>query len=590
MARNRRDLMGVALIAGWSAWTSACTGDDGSASSTSGATASTSAAGTTTAASDGTGTESTGSTATSATSNNSNTSSSTATSGDTGDTDTGGDPPPATCDHPLDLAPVDAPDHVVGDGTPASCSAQALADAGAQGGTIVFACGDAPHTITLPQALPITEDTVLDGGGSVTLAGGGSDRLLVMDTGNFEATSPHLTVQRLTLRGGRASGTPIPLGTDVDGGGGAIFFRGGSVAAIDARFIDNKCAAEGPDVGGGAIYGIGAGELIVVGSTFTGNEGANGGAIGILGAALTVVDSLLEGNRATGFGANYVEGGMQMGRGGNGGAIVMDGQGRDLSLCGAVLRENSSGAFGGAIFRTSYESEPTTIDRTLIEANEARDRMDDLPSGAGALYLQGSTVTITASTIAQNRARSSAGVWILGHGQAPAVADLTNVTITGNATWPRDPFTDRGIGAGLTIGDNTTGTILNCTIAGNDAQFASGIARATPLTIRNTIISNLADNQYTPLNCTGSSYATPPGSGDHDLQWPTGLKDDMDCVAGITRQDPLLAPLADNGGPTPTLLPMPGSPALAAGSGCPPTDQRGQPRADPCTLGAVEVP
>src|SRR5690606_13716332 len=217
-------------------------------------------------------------------------------------------------------------------------------------------------------------------------------------------------------------------------------------------------------------------------------------------------------NEATGYGANYVENNVQMGRGGNGGAISMDGQGRELTICGAAITGNVSGAFGGAVCRTPYESEPATTDRSLVADTQANDRLDDLPSGAGGLYLQGSTVTITAATIAGNRARSAAGLWILGHGAAQATADLPNVTLSGNSTWPRDDFTTQGIGGGLIVGDNTVGTLLNCTIAGNDAQFASGIARASPLTIRNTIVSNLADNEYTPLNCTGSSYATPPAS------------------------------------------------------------------------------
>lgn len=196
---------------------------------------------------------------------------------------------------------------------------------------------------------------------------------------------------------------------------------------------------------------------------------------------------------------------------------------------------------------------------------------------------------MTNTTISGNTSRGSAGLWILGHGAQPATANLTNVTIFGNKTWPQADFTTRGIGGALVIGDNTTGLIVNCTIAGNEAQFASGIARVSPLTVRNTLLSNLADNQYTPLNCTGSSYATPPGAGENNLQWPNGLKDDMDCTPGITRADPLLGALADNGGPTLTAAPQPGSPALAAGTDCPPTDQRGMPRGEPCTLGALEV-
>jgi hypothetical protein len=267
----------------------------------------------------------------------------------------------------------------------------------------------------------------------------------------------------------------------------------------------------------------------------------------------------------------------------------MDGSGRTLEICDTTVAGNRGGAFGGALFRTGYEGEPTVIDRSSFADNEVPDHEDDqLPSGAGGLYIQGTAVTMTASTVANNRARSAAGLWILGHGGQQATADLTNVTIHGNKTAPQADFTTRGIGGGLVIGDDTVGTILNCTIAANEAQFAAGIGRVSPLTVRNTIIANIAENQYTPLNCTGSMYAQPPGSGDHNLQWPNGLKDDLDCTPGIARADPLLGPLADHGGPTLTAAPTAASPALMAGSICPPTDQRGEPRGEPCTLGAFE--
>lgn len=525
------------------------------------------------------------------------------TTGDTGDvtggpggtTDTGetGDVPPpvGVCDPPVQLVDVGAPDQVVGDGSAASCTEAALAAAVAAGGVVTFACGPDPVTITLTAALKVTKDLVLDGAGTVTLSGGKSTRILDMDTGNFEATGPLLTVQRLRFVDAKSAGTQVPLGTDVDGGGGAIFFRGGSVTAIDSDFEGNEAATLGPDVSGGAITGIGVGATVIVGCTFKNNRAANGGAVGALHTALTIVNSTFVGNAATGTGANYIDGmGQQAGQGGNGGAIVMDGVGRDLRLCGVTVAGNTGGAFGGALFRTGYEGEPSIIERSSFVDNSVPDHEDEtLPSGAGGLYIQGTTVTMTATTVARNAARSAAGLWVLGHGDQQAVADLSNVTLADNQTWPQRDFTKRGIGGGLVIGDNTIGTLLNCTISGNAAQFASGVGRVSPLTVRNTIISNIAENEYTPLNCTGSSFATPPGTGDHNIQWPSGVQDDMDCTPGITRVDPMLGALADNGGPTQTVAPLAGSAALGAGSECPPTDQRGMPRGEPCTLGALEV-
>ena len=49
------------------------------------------------------------------------------------------------------------------------------------------------------------------------------------------------------------------------------------------------------------------------------------------------------------------------------------------------------------------------------------------------------------------------------------------------------------------------------------------------------------------------------------------------CGGSIASKDPLLGPLADNGGPTFTHALLPGSPAIDAASTnwCPDTDQRG---------------
>ncbi len=494
-------------------------------------------------------------------------------------------PPVAECTEPAMLVDTSAPDHTIGDGTPASCTEMALRNAVAAGGTIAFDCGDGPAIITLTSALVPTRDVTIDGGGFVTLDGGGTTRHVTMDTGNFEATTPHLRLQRITLRNGRASGP------ELEGGGGAIFYRGGRVTAVEVTFENNRAMELGPDVAGGAIYGIGAGETVVVRSRFVGNAAANGGAIGALGSAITIVSSVLHGNSATGWGANFVEGGVQMGMGGNGGAVSMDGEGRDLRVCGSTFTSNTSGAFGGAIFRTGYATEVNEIHLSTFDDNEARDgsgRTPALSSGGGALYLQGVGVVITRTTISNNRAPGSAGLWVLGHGATPGTLRLENSTLYGNRTFPHADFTMRGIGGALTIGDDTTGSVLNCTIVQNEAQFASGILNASPLTIRNTIIANVAENEWTPLNCMGSAYAMPPGMGEHNVQWPTGKSmDDMDCTPGIARMDPMMGPLGDGGGPTATSRAM--ASGLPRGTMCPSLDQRGEPRdTSDCAIGAVE--
>jgi hypothetical protein len=70
---------------------------------------------------------------------------------------------------------------------------------------------------------------------------------------------------------------------------------------------------------------------------------------------------------------------------------------------------------------------------------------------------------------------------------------------------------------------------------------------------------------------------------------------DATCAPAATDQvvaSALLGPLSDNGGPTPTHVPLPGSPALdAAGAAlCPATDQRrvARPQGPACDAGSVE--
>src|SRR6202046_3594304 len=83
--------------------------------------------------------------------------------------------------------PVDTshPTHVIGDGTPASCTSAAVVAAVAEGGIITFSCGPQPVTITMQATAKVVNtsaEVVLDGGGKVTLSGGGGRRVLYMDT------------------------------------------------------------------------------------------------------------------------------------------------------------------------------------------------------------------------------------------------------------------------------------------------------------------------------------------------------------------------------------------------------------------------
>ena len=86
-----------------------------------------------------------------------------------------------------------------------------------------------------------TKETVIDGGGLVTLDGGGTTRILYLDS-DYNTPTPRLTVQRLTFHAGHGP----PAGDDTAHGGGAIYRDGGSLTVIDSTFDDNHARRDRP--------------------------------------------------------------------------------------------------------------------------------------------------------------------------------------------------------------------------------------------------------------------------------------------------------------------------------------------------------
>src|SRR3569623_488270 len=167
--------------------------------------------------------------------------------GDAAGADGGPPPPPPepTCTSPAMAVDTSHPDHVVGDGTAASCTEAALGTALAAGGTITFSCGSAPVTIAITQTLAARTDvdTTLDGGGLVTLDGGGTVQILACDHDNYRVNSTTLTLQHIAVAHGRAHGTkmyapaPSPCSQGYyDGYAGAVCVKDGQHDELDATF------------------------------------------------------------------------------------------------------------------------------------------------------------------------------------------------------------------------------------------------------------------------------------------------------------------------------------------------------------------
>ncbi len=322
--------------------------------------------------------------------------------------------PSGACSVPIEAQEDDSshPDHIIGDGTPQSCTSDAVVTTVAKGGVISFNCGPAPIIIYLQQTAKIVNNTgpkiVIDGKGKVALSGSNTHRILYMNTCDPDQiwTTPHcqdqdhplLTVQNLTFLAGNSSDQ------ETYDGGGAIWARGGRLKIVNSRFFNNSCAATGPDVGGAAVRAFSQYQnkpLYVVNSTFgggkdLGNTCSNGGGLSSIGGSYSVYNSLFSYNKAIGYGANPERVGTP--GGGSGGAIYNDGNSFDLNICGTKIENNSAREGGGAIFFVSNDRTGHLVIRDSQLSNNPSDGFET--SGyPGIFYLGDGLPQVSNSTI-----------------------------------------------------------------------------------------------------------------------------------------------------------------------------------------------
>jgi hypothetical protein len=273
------------------------------------------------------------------------------------------------------------PNHVIGNGTPASCTSAAVVRAVAKGGVITFNCGPNPVTITMNATAKVVNTShrvVLDGGNRVTLSGGGKHQILHMNTCDkkqiwttddcFDQEWPQLIVQNLTFEDGysgvRQTATSFY-------GGGAVYAEGGQLKVVNSRFIDNRCYKTGPDLGGAAIRALAqwrSRPVYITNDTFRGGVCSNGGALSSIDVNWDVFNSLMVSNKAIGFGANPAQTGTP--GGGSGGAIYTDGDNYNVLIEGTVIRRNSAREGGGAVFFVVDNKQGTlTIKNSTLHNN-----------------------------------------------------------------------------------------------------------------------------------------------------------------------------------------------------------------------------
>src|SRR5437764_2146728 len=304
------------------------------------------------------------------------------------------------------------PTRVVGTGSAASCTSDAVVSAVAAGGIITFNCGTAPVTITMSATAKVRNNVakvVLDGGGRVTLSGGGQRRIVYLDTCDpadgprtshcQDQETPQLVVQNLTFADGNSTGQ-----LQEGGGGGAIFDRGGRLKVVNSRFVRNRCDPTGPDLGGAAIRALSQSHnlpVYIVASTFGGASGqggvcSNGGALSSIQVSWVVLNCVMSYNNAIGHGANPARGGTP--GGGSGGAIYNDGDNFTLRIAGTLIENNHANEGGGAVFYVSNDRTGTMgIDGSTLRHNRSDGfETDGFP---GIFFLGAHNPTVTGSTL-----------------------------------------------------------------------------------------------------------------------------------------------------------------------------------------------
>jgi hypothetical protein len=301
------------------------------------------------------------------------------------------------------------------------------------------------------------------------------------------------------------------------------------VVVEDGKY-DNSEPFELVDADGGCIYSAGDVHLVasvVTNCIATATRGAHAAGGGIYAAgSITLVESVVSGNTATAT-AQFNDGGGLFAHG----AVAI----YYSSVSGNAVYGPGESGFGGGIAVVNAGTAPSVIANSTIDGNIA-----DI---GGALMLSG----------------------IATYGTA---AMITNSTITGNTA-------SRYAAAGYFRGPLT---IVSSTIALNTSSTGPAIditSHVDPVRIESSIVADNG-NGSSDYDIGAQGYAITI-AGSHDLV--ISAAPSIALPADTIVDEPMLLPLADNGGPTRTLALGAGSPAVDRGdddSGLS-FDQRGSP-------------
>ena len=288
------------------------------------------------------------------------------------------------------------------------------------------------------------------------------------------------------------------------------------------------------------------------------------------GATLSIVDSEFIGNRVTapfGYGAAMT--------------------GVDVSIRSSVFVDNESSAFGGAIASNGELS----ISDTTFQENRA--------ATGGAIYFSGRTGMIETSRFIDNDGEGAVVFQERPTAGRPNTLTIARSVIVDQLNSPSGISLFGQLNE-LNDGDTATLTLENVSVLAQRTIRVQDTLNLTHATIRiegagappAVVLSARSEGFFSssifesanPETCRNEGGTM---TGDHNIYRNTGCAaNEVNTILG----DPLLGPLQDNGGPTESIAPLPGSPAIDNSNLTTlAVDQRGFPRTVGSTdIGAVE--
>ncbi|HEY8750505.1 MAG TPA: choice-of-anchor Q domain-containing protein [Tepidisphaeraceae bacterium] len=357
-----------------------------------------------------------------------------------------------------------------------------------------------------------------------------------------------------TLNGTQPTTITGPVaGVTIDGHAlGAVFTISGANANLSGltitngsnRGISNSATLTLTNVSvssnaGGGLHNSGSATLNNV--TISNNTQAvsGGGIYNDINASLTLTSGVISGNTCSGNGQS------------GGGISNFDGS---ITLADVTVSANTSSYDGGGIFSLGR----ATLTRVNVSGNSSAGYGGGIDNGAGPM-------TLANVTLSGNTASTSSGGGIYNGG-----------------------FSVSGPGGSFNTG---TLTLTNATAVGNSANIGGGIynVSGSTVTVSNTIV---AGNVLAGTGGSGPDASGSLNSLGFNLVGKTdgsGGSWNADDLTGTVLQplNPMLSALGNYGGPTQTMVPLPGSRAIDAGFNAfavdandqpLTTDQRGLPR------------